>query len=89
MNRKQSITSLKDVEKLLSRQTVIILNAVDQKLERLKKEMAGEVNELRISIDKFVTLYTKQEQEFTIMKEEVRKIKEVIKEKLGVEISVT
>lgn len=87
MAKKQGISSLKDVEKLLSQQTIIILNAVDQKLEKLKKEMSGKIDKLRISIDKFVTLYTQQEQEFTIIKEDVRKIKEVIKEKLGVEIA--
>ncbi len=65
---------LKDIEKLLAQQTVIILGAVDEKLEQTKKEFKYEINELRISVDKFVGFYTKQDQEFTIMKEHMRRL---------------
>ena len=57
---------LKDIEKLLAQQTVIILGAVDNKLEQTKKEFKQEINGLRISVDKFVGFYAKQDQEFTI-----------------------
>jgi hypothetical protein len=40
-------------------QTVIILGAVDKKLEQTKKEFKQEINEFKISIDKFVGFYTK------------------------------
>jgi len=65
---------LKDIEKLLAQQTVIILGAVDSKLEQTKKEFKREINELRISIDKFVGFYTKQDQEFTVMKEHMKRL---------------
>lgn len=70
---KQNLT-LESIDKLLAQQTVVILNAVDDKLEKGKKEIKKEINNLRISIDKFVGLYTKQEQEFTIMKEHLRSL---------------
>jgi len=75
MSKKQNLT-LKDIDKLLAQQTVIILGAVDKKLEKTTKEFKKEINKLRISIDKFVGFYTKQEQEFTIMKEHLRKLEE-------------
>ena len=56
--QKQSLI-LKEIDKLLSQQTVIILGAVDKKLEKTTKEFKKEINELRISIDKFVGFYTK------------------------------
>jgi len=65
---------LKDIEKLLAQQTVIILGAVDEKLEQTKKEFKHEINELRISVDKFVGFYTKQDQEFTVMKEHMKRL---------------
>lgn len=64
----------KETESLLSQQAIIILGAVDEKLEQTKKEFKQEINELRISVDKFVGFYTKQDQEFTIMKEHMRRL---------------
>ena len=75
MKKKQTQKSiLKDIDKLLAQQTVIILNAVDIKLEKIRKEFKQEINTLRISIDKFVGFYTKQEQEFTIIKEHLKRL---------------
>ena len=75
MKKKQTQKSiLKDIDKLLAQQTVVILNAVDVKLEKTRKEFKQEINKLRISIDKFVGFYTKQEQEFTIMKEQLKRL---------------
>mgnify|MGYP001567223125 CR=1 FL=1 len=75
MKKKQSPNFiLKDIEKLLAQQTVIILGAVDKKLEQTKKEFKREINGLRISVDKFVGFYTKQDQEFTVMKEHLKRL---------------
>ena len=62
------IKERKETENLLSQQAIVILGAVDQKLEQTKKEFKQEINKLIISVDKFVGFYTKQDQEFTIMK---------------------
>jgi|SRR3989344_3078522 len=48
--------------------------------------LKSEVNSLKNGIDKFIMLYEKQEQEFTIMKDEIRRIKEILETKLGVRI---
>lgn len=75
MTRKtiQKLT-IKEIEKLLNQQTIVILNAVDVKLEKTRKEFKQEINKLRISIDKFVGFYTKQDQEFTIIKEHLKRL---------------
>ena len=73
MNKKQYPT-LKEIDELLAQQTTVILGAVDKKLEKTTKEFKKEINRLRISIDKFVGFYTKQEQEFTIMKEHLKRL---------------
>jgi len=73
MTKKENLT-LKEIDKLLAQQTVVILDAVDKKIERTKKELKIEINSLQISIDKFVGFYTKEDQEFTIMKEHLRRI---------------
>lgn len=62
------------IDKLLAQQTVVILGAVDKKLEQTKKEFKEEINNLIISVDKFVGFYTKQDQEFTVMKEHLRRL---------------
>ena len=79
--------NLKGVEKLLNQQTVIILGAVDKKLNKFEQRLNKKIDKLITTVDKFVNLYTEQKQEFEVMKYEITKIKKVIKEKLGVEIS--
>lgn len=64
----------KETDRLLNQQTLVILNAVDKRLEQTRKELKGEINKLRISIDRFVGFYTKQDQEFTIMKEQLKRL---------------
>ena len=50
------------------------------------KAVKAEVNLLKNGIEKFIMFYEKQEQEFTIMKDEVRRIKHVLEERLGIKI---
>lgn len=66
--------TLEAIEKLLAQQTVIILSAVDKKLDQTEREFKQEINGLKISVDKFVGFYTKQDQEFTIMNEHLRRL---------------
>lgn len=66
--------TLENINELLAQQTVIILGSVDEKLEETKKEFKEEINGLRTSIDKFVGFYTKQDQEFTVMKEHLKRL---------------
>ena len=50
------------------------------------KAVKAEVNLLKNGIEKFIMFYEKQEQEFSIMKDEVRRIKLALEEKLGIKI---
>jgi predicted nucleic acid-binding Zn-ribbon protein len=83
----------KEIEKLLKEQTRVILDAVDErvlglekKIAKLEIKMERRFDQLITTLDKFLKRLTDLEDEFTIMKTKIRKIEEVLKEKLGVEI---
>jgi restriction endonuclease S subunit len=83
----------KEIEKLLKEQTRVILDAVDEKVSELEKKIAKleikmerRFDQLITTLDRFLKRLTDLEDEFTIMKAKIRKIEEVLKEKLGVEI---
>jgi hypothetical protein len=89
---------LQDIEKLLDEQTKVILSAVDGRLfksdrefERKLAESEARVNakidKLTNTLDKFLKRLLNTEDEFTAMKFDVNRIKKVIKEKLGVNLS--
>lgn len=89
------------LEKLLVDQTRVILNAVDEKLavqngkilsavdkrlEKLEERWLEKFNKLTTTLDKFLKRMTDMEEEFTFMKNDVSRIKAVLREKLGVSI---
>jgi len=87
----------KEIEELLNRQlsqqTVVILNAVDSKINALEKRIDKleiridqKFDRLTTTLDKFLKRLTDIEDEFTFMKEDVRRIKAVIKDKLGINL---
>jgi predicted nucleic acid-binding Zn-ribbon protein len=83
----------KEIEKLLKEKTRVILDAVNEKVLGLEKKIAKleikmerRFDQLITTLDKFLKRLTDLEDEFTIMKAKIRKIEEVLKEKLGVEI---
>ena len=65
------------------------LIAIVEDLKEARKErqnLEKRINETYNAVDGFIKIVDKLDQEFTLMKEDVRKIKEVIKEKLGVNL---
>ncbi len=50
------------------------------------KEAKNTINKLFERIDKFLATLEKIDQEFTVMKEDIRRVKQMIKEKLGVDL---
>ncbi len=76
----------KDIERLLSQQTIVILNAVDKKLEKTELRISQKIDRLITTLDKFLKRLTDIEDEFTIMKADINRLKKVISEKLGVEL---
>lgn len=96
-NKTESYIKLKDMENLLSEQTDVILSAVDEKLvkmeikfdEKLAKMEARintKIEKLTDTLDKFLKWMTDLEDEFEIMEHDINRIKNVVKEKLGVNL---
>jgi uncharacterized protein involved in exopolysaccharide biosynthesis len=59
---------------------------LEKRVAKLEIKMEQRFDQLITTLDKFLKRLTDLEDEFTIMKAEIRKIKEILKEKLGVEI---
>jgi hypothetical protein len=91
-----------NIEKLLERQTKVILDAVDAKLsinqinvlagvdkrlEVMEMRINRNIEKLTTTLDKFLKRMTDMEDEFTIMKHDLDRVKKVIREKLGVDLA--
>jgi len=98
VKKKSQQLSGKEVEKLLSRQTTVILNAVSEKtinlesslekdMERMELRINQKIDKLTTTLDRFLKRLTDTEDEFAIMKADINRMKKVIREKLGVELS--
>jgi archaellum component FlaC len=59
---------------------------MDTRIDELETELKADINNVQILIDGYVKAQEDFKQEFIIMKEEIKQIKLVFKEKLGVEI---
>ena len=86
MKKKSQQLTGKEVKKLLSQQTVVILNAVDDKLRKMEFRINQKIDRLTTTLDKFLKRLTDIEDEFEIMKADINRLKKVIREKLGVEL---
>ena len=64
----------------------IRFNNVDARFDELETELKSDINNVQTLIDGYVKAQEDFKQEFVIMKEEVRMMKQIFKEKLGVEI---
>lgn len=88
---------VKEVKKLLNQQTDVILGAVDErlvnleikidkKLEAMEERWSKKFDKLITTLDNFLKRMTDMEDEFTMMRNDINRLKKVIKEKLGVEL---
>ena len=75
LNKKLSITELN------------ILSEVDKKLIRMEVRINQKIEKLTTTLDNFLKRLTDMEDEFTIMKLDINRMKKVIREKLGVDLS--
>ena len=85
-NRKNEKITLQKIKSLLDQQTLVILNAVDEKLRRTELKINKKIDRLINTLDKFLKRLTDMEDEFEIMKMDLNRVKKVIREKLGVEL---
>ena len=65
---------------------VVSLKVGLQEVKTDLTEIKENIGNTFTKLDEFLVLYKKLDQEFTMMKEDVRRIKEAIKEKLGVDL---
>ena len=84
---------LNEIKELLNNQTTVILDAVDEKILTLDKKIEAldlkfsqKIDALITTLDRFLKRMTDMEDEFTMVKHDLNKVKKVIKEKLGVEL---
>ncbi len=68
------------------REIKIDTGLIKQGLKQTKDELKKDINNVQRLIDGYVKAQEEFKQEFVIMKEEMKQIKKVLKEKLGVEI---
>ncbi len=90
---KEKPLNKKDIQDLLNNQTTVILDAVDEKILKLDKKIEAldlkfsqKFDKLTTTLDRFLKRMTDMEDEFTMMKNDLNRVKKVIKEKLGVEL---
>ena len=81
------------LDERLSEQTQVILaafdkrfSALDENLNKTREELKTDVNNVQTLIDGYVKAQEDFKQEFVVMKEEMKQIKQVLKEKFGLEI---
>jgi hypothetical protein len=77
----------KDIQELLTEQTTVILDAVDERIKALDLKFTEKFDKLTTTLDNFLKRMTDIEDEFAIMRNDINRIKKTIKEKLGVELS--
>ena len=92
-NNQQPLTRA-ELEELLSEQTITILSAVDEristqdrKIEEMETRINQKIEHLVTTLDVFLKRMTDMEDEFTIMKNDINKLKQVLKEKLDVDLT--
>jgi len=82
----------KYLDEKLKEQAQIIIAAVegvlDRRLEKTEENLKKEINNVQTLIDAYVKAQEDFKQEFVIIKEEINRIKEILKEKLGVEVRI-
>ena len=62
-------------------------NGIEKRMDKLEDNLRKDINNVQILIDGYVKAQEDFKQEFAIMKEEMRQVKKVLKQKLGIEIS--
>ena len=86
----KEILTKKDIQELLAEQTAVVLDAVDEKTRKVEKKIDiidFRIDKLIRTLDNFLKRMTDIEDEFTMMRNDINRIKKAIKEKLGVELS--
>jgi hypothetical protein len=89
-NNKNKYITEEYLDKRLEEQAQVILGSMDsileKRLEGIKEDLRKDINNVQTLIDGYVKAQEDFKKDFVVIKEEVRQIKEIIREKLGLEI---
>ena len=81
----------KTLDKKLTQYAQVVVTAVDnildKRLRKTEEKLEKKIDNVQTLIDGYVKAQEDFKQEFVIMKEEMRQVKKVLKQKLGIEIS--
>ncbi len=77
------------VDERFNKIEMTLINIVEELKEAREEraELKASINQTYNAVDGFVKVVTKLEQEFTLMKEDLNRVKTVIREKLGVDLT--
>ena len=79
---------LDDKFKEYSQVLVVALDGVlEKRLQKTEERLEAKIGDVKTLIDGYIKAQEGFKQEFVVMKEEIKKIKDILKEKLGVEVS--
>ncbi|PJA82703.1 MAG: hypothetical protein CO146_02595 [Candidatus Nealsonbacteria bacterium CG_4_9_14_3_um_filter_37_29] len=88
--KKEKFITEKYLDKRFEQHSQVIIAAVDgileKRLGKMEERLEKKINNVQILIDGYVKAQEDFKQEFVIMKQEMKQMKKVIKEKLGIEI---
>jgi hypothetical protein len=76
----------KRLEEKFVAQEIRLLAAVDNRLQKMGERFANSLDELTKTLDKFLKRISDIEEEFVFMKEDLKRVKAVLREKLGVSL---
>ena len=76
----------KRLEEKFVAQEIRLLAAVDKRLQKMEERFAKSLDELTKTLDKFLKRLSDIEEEFVFMKEDLKRVKAVLRDKLGVSL---
>ena len=76
----------KRLEEKFVAQDIRLLAAVDKRFQKMEERFAKSLDELTKTLDKFLKRLSDNEEEFVFMKEDLKRVKAVLREKLGVSL---
>ena len=76
----------KRLEEKFVAQDIRLLAAVDKRFQKMEERFAKSLDELTKTLDKFLKRLSDIEEEFVFMKEDLKRVKAVLREKLGVSL---
>ncbi|MBU1102105.1 hypothetical protein KJ853_00410 [Patescibacteria group bacterium] len=79
-------TIITAVDGVVTKRFAVFGQEMDRKIEKSEERLGKKIDNVQTLIDGYVKAQEDFKEEFVIMKEEVKQMKKVIQEKLGIEI---